>query len=60
MTLKELEKKQKEASCGIDDFDVLVYIEDKGFFEIKDVTFLKSSEGYLAVTIKLGDKSKNV
>ena len=60
MTLKELKKKQQEASCGIDDFDVLVYIEDNGFFEIKDVTFLKSSEGYLAVTIKLGDKSKNV
>lgn len=60
MKIRELQQRLEEVSCGIDTFDVLVYVEGKGYMEIKDVVFVKSGYGYLATAIHLGEKSKGV
>lgn len=56
MNKKELKRKLEQASCNIDDFEVVVLDKDGGYHEIEDVLFSKHASGVLTVTIIQGKK----
>ena len=56
MNKKELKRKLEQASCNIDDFEVVVLDKDGGYHEIEDVLFSKHGSGVLTVTIIQGKK----
>ena len=56
MNKKELKRKLEQASCNIDDFEVVVLDKEGCYHEIKDVLFSKHGSGVLTVTIIQGEK----
>lgn len=56
MNKKELKRKLEQASCNIDDFEVVVLDKEGGYHEIEDVLFSKHASGVLTVTIIQGGK----
>ena len=56
MNKKELKRKLEQASCNIDDFEVVVLDKEGGYHEIKDVLFSKHASGVLTVTIIQGER----
>ena len=54
MNKKELKRKLEQASCNIDDFEVVVLDKEGGYHEIEDVLFSKHGSGVLTVTIIQG------
>lgn len=56
MNKKELKRRLEQASCNIDDFEVVVLDKEGGYHEIEDVLFSKHASGVLTVTIIQGER----
>ena len=56
MNKKELKIKLEQASCNIDEFEVVVLDKEGGYHEIEDVLFSKHGSDVLTVTIVQGER----
>ena len=56
MNKKELKRKLEQASCNMDDFEVVVLDKKGGYHEIEDVLFSRHGSGVLTITIIEGEK----